>query len=76
MIQNYIIKSMAYETVQLIPYEIKLAQYFPINDSTLDINTNDQFSLNLRFVDQGKIREHFICFENCWVPLLIIILIF
>ncbi|XP_022166089.1 zinc finger MYM-type protein 1-like, partial [Myzus persicae] len=66
MIQNDIIKSMAHETVQLILYEIKLAKYFTIIiDSTIDINKNDQFSLSLRFVDQeGKIREHFICFEE------------
>ncbi|KAL4141516.1 hypothetical protein QTP88_004145 [Uroleucon formosanum] len=66
MIQNDIIKSMAHETVQLILNEIKLAKYFTIIiDSTIDINKNDQFSLSLRFVDkEGKIREHFICFEE------------
>ncbi|KAL4090727.1 hypothetical protein QTP88_025508 [Uroleucon formosanum] len=66
MIQNDIIKSMAHETVELILNEIKLAKYFTIIiDSTIDINKNDQFSLSLRFVDkEGKIREHFICFEE------------
>lgn len=57
---------MAHETDQLILSEIKLAKYFIIIiDSTIDINNNDQFSLSLRFVDkEGKIKEHFICFEK------------
>lgn len=66
MLQNNIIKSMAHETVQLLLNEIKLAKYFTIIiDLTIDINMNDQLSLSLRFVDNvGKIREHFICFEE------------
>ncbi|XP_025202803.1 zinc finger MYM-type protein 1-like [Melanaphis sacchari] len=66
LIQNDIIEAMAQETLQLILKEVKIAKYFSIIiDSTIDISRDDQFSLSIRFVDQGGIiREHFLCFEE------------
>ncbi|KAL4103938.1 hypothetical protein QTP88_019255 [Uroleucon formosanum] len=57
---------MAQETLQLILKEVKIAKYFSIIiDSTIDVSRDDQFSLSIRFVDQGGIiREHFLCFEE------------